>query len=160
MNWDAVGAVGEILGALAVFVTLAYLAVQIRQNTIATKSAAVQGMTTAAQNTALAAASSKESASVWLRGKADVESLDDAERQQYRLLLVSQIIATDTLYWSYRQGNLDRELWERQSNWMRGYLQLSGGVETWQDMRQAGSITPSFVEYVEEHFPDELKTRE
>ena len=33
MNWDAIGAVGEIVGALAVVVTLAYLAVQIRQNT-------------------------------------------------------------------------------------------------------------------------------
>lgn len=31
MNWDAVGAVGEVLGAVAVFVTLAYLALQIRQ---------------------------------------------------------------------------------------------------------------------------------
>ncbi len=31
MNWDAIGAVGEILGALAVFVTLVYLAIQVRQ---------------------------------------------------------------------------------------------------------------------------------
>ena len=33
MNWDAIGAVGEIIGALAVVVTLAYLAVQIRAST-------------------------------------------------------------------------------------------------------------------------------
>ncbi len=32
MNWDAIGAVGELLGATAVLVTLAYLAVQVRQN--------------------------------------------------------------------------------------------------------------------------------
>lgn len=30
MNWDAIGAVGEILGAAAVVATLAYLAIQIR----------------------------------------------------------------------------------------------------------------------------------
>ena len=30
MNWDAIGAIGEILGASAVFVTLVYLAVQVR----------------------------------------------------------------------------------------------------------------------------------
>ena len=30
MNWDAVGAIGETIGALAVVITLAYLAVQIR----------------------------------------------------------------------------------------------------------------------------------
>ena len=30
MNWEALGAVGEIVGALAVVVTLAYLALQVR----------------------------------------------------------------------------------------------------------------------------------
>jgi hypothetical protein len=30
MNWDAVGAVAELLGVLAVFVTLAYLAIQVK----------------------------------------------------------------------------------------------------------------------------------
>ena len=32
MNWDAIGAVGEISGAIAVVVTLIYLTVQIKQN--------------------------------------------------------------------------------------------------------------------------------
>ena len=31
MNWDAVGAIGEIIGALAVVLTLAYLAIQLSQ---------------------------------------------------------------------------------------------------------------------------------
>jgi hypothetical protein len=30
MNWDAVGALGEVLGSIAVFLTLGYLAVQVR----------------------------------------------------------------------------------------------------------------------------------
>ncbi len=33
MNWDAIGAVGEVVGAVGVILTLGYLAVQIRQNT-------------------------------------------------------------------------------------------------------------------------------
>ena len=33
MNWDAIGAVSELIGAVAVVATLIYLAVQIRQNT-------------------------------------------------------------------------------------------------------------------------------
>jgi hypothetical protein len=32
MNWEAIGAVGEIVGAVAVVITLAYLAIQVRQN--------------------------------------------------------------------------------------------------------------------------------
>ena len=37
MNWEALGAVAELLGAIAVFVTLAYLAVQVRQSNIVTR---------------------------------------------------------------------------------------------------------------------------
>ena len=37
MNWDALGAISELLGAIAVFATLAYLAVQIRQSNIVTR---------------------------------------------------------------------------------------------------------------------------
>ena len=32
MNWDAVGATAELLGAVAVFITLAYLTIQVKQN--------------------------------------------------------------------------------------------------------------------------------
>jgi hypothetical protein len=31
MNWDAIGAIGQVLGSLAVCVTLGYLATQVRQ---------------------------------------------------------------------------------------------------------------------------------
>jgi hypothetical protein len=41
MNWDAIGAVGEIVGALAVFLTLVYLAGQINQNTKAVRATAL-----------------------------------------------------------------------------------------------------------------------
>ena len=41
MNWDAVGAIGEIIGAVAVIVTLIYLAVQIGDGARASRSAAV-----------------------------------------------------------------------------------------------------------------------
>ena len=33
MNWDALGAIAEFVGAIAVIATLIYLAIQIRQNT-------------------------------------------------------------------------------------------------------------------------------
>ena len=39
MNWDAIGAVGEIIGALAVVLTLGYLAIQTRHSAAATQSA-------------------------------------------------------------------------------------------------------------------------
>ena len=44
MNWEALGAIGEIVGAVAVIATLGYLAVQIRQNTRALKASTHQSL--------------------------------------------------------------------------------------------------------------------
>jgi hypothetical protein len=37
MNWEAIGAIGEIIGALAVVASLAYLALQIRHSAASTQ---------------------------------------------------------------------------------------------------------------------------
>ena len=42
MNWEALGAIGEIAGAIGVIATLVYLATQIRQNTAAMRGATHQ----------------------------------------------------------------------------------------------------------------------
>ena len=42
MNWDALGAIAELLGAAGVIASLLYLAVQVRQNTRQTRLAAQQ----------------------------------------------------------------------------------------------------------------------
>jgi hypothetical protein len=43
MNWDAVGAIGEVLGSIAVFATLGYLAIQVRHARSETALALSQG---------------------------------------------------------------------------------------------------------------------
>jgi len=40
MNWEAIGALGEWAGALAVIATLVYLAIQVRQNSASIRSTA------------------------------------------------------------------------------------------------------------------------
>lgn len=42
MNWDAIGAIGEAFSAVAVLITLGYLAIQLRQNTQAMKTSALR----------------------------------------------------------------------------------------------------------------------
>lgn len=40
MDWDAIGAMGEVVAAIAVVVSIGYLAIQIRSNTSAMKASA------------------------------------------------------------------------------------------------------------------------
>ena len=47
MNWDALSAIGQTVGALAVVISLIYLAVQMRQNTRAVRGTSFQAVTDA-----------------------------------------------------------------------------------------------------------------
>jgi hypothetical protein len=47
VNWEAIGAIGEVVGALGVIATLVYLAAQIRQNSNVVRSATRQAISTA-----------------------------------------------------------------------------------------------------------------
>ena len=46
MNWEAIGAISQIVGAVLVGITLIYLAVQLRQNTSALKSSTFLSVST------------------------------------------------------------------------------------------------------------------
>ena len=68
MNWEAIGAIGEIVGAIAVVVTVGYLAVQIRQNTRSIRAAAVHQATVGASDFARSIAESEELARIFSAG--------------------------------------------------------------------------------------------
>ena len=83
MNWDALGAIAELLGAVAVLATLFYLARQIRQNRESVESASAEtvlsNITAAFQN----AATSPELGRIIFAGQENMSSLNDSERGQF-----------------------------------------------------------------------------
>ncbi len=89
MNWEAIGAVGEVLGAVGVIVTLVYLAVQIRQNSTLLKQntrahatdtyrANVDGV----MNLQALLAQDEALGLIWKKGLAD-EDLSDVEAERF-----------------------------------------------------------------------------
>jgi hypothetical protein len=87
VSWDALAALAELLGALGVIVTLAYLAVQIRQNTkLLTASLADSGRDAANEVTRILA-SNPDAARVFWAGIADRSSLAERDRQQFDAVL-------------------------------------------------------------------------
>ena len=80
MNWEMIGAVGEILGAAAVIATLAYLSRQIRASTQATRRAAMQEILDQTGYFLDNLSSTSETAGVWGRGLAGDASLSPDQR--------------------------------------------------------------------------------
>ena len=82
MNWDAIGAVGEIVGASAVVLSLAYLAVQIRLQNRESRASTVTHLTEQWNSATLAVAQNGELAKVWTAGLRG-EALPEDERARF-----------------------------------------------------------------------------
>ena len=81
-NWDAIGAIGEIFGAFAVFISLLYLAVQIRNQNREAKLSATREFSR--EFSFLAdSLTSNDLASIWVRAMSDgVDTLNPVEATQ------------------------------------------------------------------------------
>ena len=80
MNWEAIGATGEIVGALAVVVTLFYLAQQIRHNTRMARAEMTKDLYLASRTAIMDIASSDRLSEIW----ADIRPFaDDAAARRH-----------------------------------------------------------------------------
>lgn len=105
MNWDAIGAIGEMIGAVGVILTLGYLAYQIRQNTrqlaqsertaIAT---AVNVSTTNYRENRSYIYQSEEISTIMVKGLPDPDSLGEIDRYRFRLIIHNLVDALLAMY--------------------------------------------------------------
>jgi len=116
MNWEAIGAVGETIGATAVVITLFYLAVQLRQNTrqvkhsaVATEIAAYQDMIGRISELNGLLIASSELADLVLKGNADFDSLTNGEKSRYISWYASLIRHGDMAFFLYERGVIDHD---------------------------------------------------
>ena len=95
MNWDAIGALAELVGAIGVIASLAYLASQIRQNTNAMRGTAHESSVARNTQYALAIGSSPQVSDLLARGHRSYESLSTAERLQYTHLIAAMLLGAE-----------------------------------------------------------------
>ena len=106
MNWDAIGAISEGLGSIAVFVTLAYLATQIRDTRAAIIAQSYQSRANAASDLQIQIA--QHDALVELMDRTndagEIGKLSSVERQ--KLFLVHRAIMNqlDNVCFQYSSG--------------------------------------------------------
>ena len=87
MNWEALGAIGEIVGAVAVVLTLGYLAVQIRQNNRSLHQAALQETARCANDFSSLLVRDPDLNRIYSKGISDYSSLSGEELSQFSHLL-------------------------------------------------------------------------
>lgn len=112
MNWDAVGALAELLGAIGVIVTLFYLALQVRQNTKTVKAATELETGRLWSDVHGRVAHSPDMAAIWDRGLTDERTLSPAEKQRFIWFVAEYLFLVESLYRQWRMDYLSDASWE------------------------------------------------
>jgi len=136
MNWDAIGAVAESLGAIATVATLAYLALQIRQNTrmgqIATATARIDQR---AQQAAFISQSSDINRLFWT-GLHDPESLSADEYRHFESIFSTYLVSNEAAFNFNQENALSEAEWAGQIaaiNWLLSTPGFRSYWSAWRD---------------------------
>ena len=144
MNWEAIGAIGDLLGGTAVLITLLYLALQVKDARNALKAQTAQNRTAIAIDLAK-----------WLaelrRQYPDEAEYDEEARVQMMHHLSSNMLHLQNLYYQRKIGNLD-EFFQGSIS-ARGFRHLKDSrfnLESWKQLSQYPAFDKEFVRFVNE----------
>ena len=110
MSLEDLGNVGEFVGAIAVVVSLIYLAVQIRQNTRSLRAGAFQQYRQQSAELRRLLAE-PDMASVYRRGLYSPDQLTEEERTRFAAMMVFAFNREENLFLLRKLGLLDETLW-------------------------------------------------
>ena len=109
MNWDAIGAMGEIVGALAVCLTLVYLASQIRDSRKTTLAQSIDSIHSSWNREINKTGENLETAGIMAKAVADYPNLSQPERQVFHVRMHSILWEHQRQHFFYEQGAWDWE---------------------------------------------------
>ena len=151
MNWEALGALAELLGAVGVIVTLVYLARQIRQSTRATRLATSQAIAAALSEWSRPLIEDPDLCRVFFAGVEDVTSLQDDERTRFFMLCYTYLRMFEEMHHQFRRGSLESEVWDGYARNYGLYAKAPGMQIYWKARREY--FNPAFRDFVESYEP-------
>ena len=146
MNWDAIGAIGEILGAFAVVATLIYLTVQLRQNSLQLRLGSSQTAASNYSGRVIDVLSDPESLSVFRKGLQSFSALTHDEQARFHATMLGFQTTFTTNRELYLEGVISDSLYNAWADdWVR-ILKCPGGQEWWAIF---GNADPEHRSYIE-----------
>jgi len=135
MNWDAISAISDILGAIAVLATLIYLAVQIRQNTEQVRLNSIQSVN-ASNDSAFEPIYIPENSLIFSKGQNSHSNLSEHEKLVFNMLMTRIIASFDSTTFQYLKGAYDEELYRGTTLFYSRFIQSPGGSEWWAEAKE------------------------
>ena len=120
MNWDAVSAAADWVGVVLVVFSLAYVALQIRQNTKSVRAATELDTGRQWSEFHARVAHSSDMADIWDRGLTNTEELSPSEKRKFIWLVAEYLFLVESLYRQRQLGFLGHDSWEQHQRAVAG----------------------------------------
>jgi hypothetical protein len=147
INWDALGAIGELLGSLVVLVTLVYLAIQTRSLNKQSQAEARYAFVEAVGQINMIIAQSTESASIWRKGLESIGDLNEDERMQFFMFVGQYANLWSVMHQLHEDKLLPEQQWVVVRTDLVSILGSEGGRYFWA-AAGSGAFNPEFVDFV------------
>ena len=147
MTLQDLGALGELVGGIAIIVSLIYVGLQIKQGAQASRAATIQSFST--QYAELILQITREDfRDIFWRGVGGLQNLRESETAAFMAFLASIVRMFESFYFQKMDGSFDDRLFD---SWMTQTLDLfgtEGGREYWAFRKH--QFNAEFVEFFDQ----------
>lgn len=143
------GALGELIGGIAIIVSLIYVGAQIKQNTKATMIATSQDFIHMHSELVSPISDRKEFRDIYWRGLQGLSNLKGSESAAFIAWIIQTFRAWESYWFQWQEGVFDDRLWR---GWQAQFCDLFihvGAQEAWSLRRH--QLSKEFQEYVDQH---------
>jgi hypothetical protein len=130
VNWEAISAIGQLVGALAVVISLIHLAREVHSNARATRLASMRATLDSFNRLGQELTQDPDLGGLHYRGLHDFESLEGLDHARFGWFMHQVFRNMEDVYHQHLKGHLDPHLWRGLEVVMRD-LNTAPGVQAW-----------------------------
>ena len=148
MKLEKLALVAEIIGSVAIVITLVILILEVRGNTSELRAATLANIAARTQEFALLSARSRQLTEVQEKRNAG-ELLDPSDLNQLSSILIGALKLAEESFIAEREGRLDQEIWETRAAFMLGQLSHEVAREQYALFRDGGVLIEDFTAWLD-----------
>ncbi len=150
MTINELGSLGEFVGSIAVFATLMYLALQVRQSNIASRVESNQAINKITSDFLKALYTNPEAFDVWVRGRRSFSDLSREDAYKFEMIMYDSFGNFHEQWYQSQSGVADEMQFNRVLSMIRMHMSIPGVVEAWEHINRHYPFDSNFVAFIQE----------
>ena len=130
-DWEAISAIAQMIGSVAVVFSVLYLAVQVHRSTAIAKVAAQDSAAASLRDITRPLAENAELARIWRIGLENLQSLDAEEQARFFHLSYQFLKAFETIHFHHVHALMDEQVWQGWCGLLQHYVAAPGIEHYW-----------------------------